>query len=96
VVERYTREGHTDLQASITFNDQKAITKPFVITTSNLKWIPKQDFREQICVPSEEEDYLRIIVDLAAGRTPGNQAKRPRVSLGPVSPPAEFTSVSDA
>jgi hypothetical protein len=71
VVERYTRVDHNDLQVSITIDDPKAYTKPFVITTSTFKWIPKQDFEEQICVPSEEQDYLRIIADPAAGHTPG-------------------------
>ena len=70
VVERYTRVDHNDLQVSITIDEPTAYPKPFVITTANFKWIPKQDFEEQICVPSEEEDYLRIIADPAAGRTP--------------------------
>ena len=75
VTERYTRGSHNDLQVSITIDDPKTYTKPFEITTSNFKWIPKQDFEEQICVPSEEEEYLRIIADPAAGRTPSKSPK---------------------
>lgn len=54
VEERYTRLDQNDLQVSIEIDDPKAYSKPFVITTENFKWIPGQDFEEQICVGSEE------------------------------------------
>jgi hypothetical protein len=65
VTERYKRLDHNDLQVEVKIDDPKAYTKPFVITTANFKWIPKQDFEEQICIGSEELDYLKIIADPA-------------------------------
>ncbi len=71
VQERYTRVNHNTLEVTITINDPKAYTKPFVITKSSFKWIPRQDYEEQLCVPSEEADYLKLIGDPAAHATPG-------------------------
>jgi len=71
VQERYTRLDHNTLQVTITIDDPKTYTRPFVITKSNFKWIPKQDFEEQLCVPSEEAEYLKIIGDPAAHAAPG-------------------------
>ncbi len=71
VQERYVRLDHNTLQVTITINDPKTYTKPFVITKSNFKWIPKQDFEEQLCVPSEEAEYLKLIGNPAAHGTPG-------------------------
>jgi hypothetical protein len=65
VQERYTRVDHNNLEVTITIDDPKTYTKPFVITKANFKWIPQQDFEEQLCVPSEEAEYLRIIGDPA-------------------------------
>jgi len=71
VQERYTRVNHNTLEVAITINDPKAYTKPFVITKSSFKWIPRQDYEEQLCVPSEEAEYLKLIGDPAAHATPG-------------------------
>ena len=69
VEERYTRVDHNDLEVSITITDPKAYTTPFVITKANFKWIPQQEFEEQLCVPSEQAAYLKIIGDPAAHGT---------------------------
>jgi hypothetical protein len=53
------------LETTITVDDPKAYTKPFVITTSQFKWIPNQELREEICVPSVMQEYLSIIGDPA-------------------------------
>jgi len=66
VQERYTRIDHNDLEVTISITDAKAYTMPFVITRSSFKWIPRQEFEEQICVPSEQAAYLKIIGDPAA------------------------------
>ncbi len=66
VQERYTRIDHNNLEVSITIDDPKTYTKPFVITKANFKWIPKQDFEEQFCVPSEEAQYLKLVGEPAA------------------------------
>jgi len=60
VQERYTRVNHNTLEVTITINDPKAYTKPFVITKSSFKWIPRQTTRNT-CVPSEEAEYLKLI-----------------------------------
>ena len=65
VQERYTRLNHNTLEMTITVDDPKAYTKPFVITTSQFKWIPSQELREEICVPSLMQEYLSIIGDPA-------------------------------
>jgi hypothetical protein len=52
-------------------DDPKTYTKPFVITKSNYRWIPQQEFEEQICVPSEESEYLKVMGDPAAHATSG-------------------------
>jgi hypothetical protein len=70
VQERYTRVNHNTMEVTITINDSKTYTKPFVITKSSYKWIPRQDFEEQLCVPSEEAEYLKLIGDPAAHATP--------------------------
>lgn len=65
VEERYTRVDHNNLELTVTIDDPKTYTKPFVITTEKYRWIPQQDFEEQLCVPSEEGAYLKIIGDPA-------------------------------
>jgi hypothetical protein len=71
VHERYTRVDHNTLDVTITIDDPKTYTKPFVITKSNYRWIPQQEFEEQICVPSEQSEYLKVMGDPAAHATPG-------------------------
>lgn len=66
VTETYKRLDHNDLEVTIHIDDPKAYTKPFDITTARFKWIPKQDFEEQICIGSQELDYLKLIADPGA------------------------------
>lgn len=70
VQERYTRVNHNSLEVTITIDDPKTYTKSFVITKGQFTWIPQQDFEEQLCVPSEEAEYLRLIGDPAAHSKP--------------------------
>lgn len=63
--ERYTRVDHNNLDLAITIDDPKTYTKPFVISNAKFKWIPEQDFEEQICVPSEMLQYLDVIANPA-------------------------------
>jgi hypothetical protein len=70
VEERYTRKDHNNLEVTITIDDPKTYTKPFVITKANFTWIPQQDFEEQFCVPSEEAEYLKLVGEPAAHGTP--------------------------
>jgi hypothetical protein len=71
VQERYTRLNHNNLEVTITITDPKTYTKPFVLTKSTFRWIPQQDFEEQLCVPSEQDEYLKLIGNPAAHGKPG-------------------------
>lgn len=71
VQERYTRVDHNNMEVTVTIDDPKTYTKPFVITKSNYRWIPQQEFEEQLCVPSEQSEYLKVMGDPAAHNTSG-------------------------
>jgi hypothetical protein len=66
VQERYTRVDHNTLEMTMTIDDPKTYTKPFVITNARFRWLPNQDLVEEICVPSLMQDYLKIIADPAS------------------------------
>ena len=63
VQERYTRVDHNDLQLTVTVDDPKLYTKPFVLGKVGFKWLPDQLLSEQLCVPSEMIQYLTLIGD---------------------------------
>lgn len=67
IQERYTRSDHNDLQLTMTVDDPKFYVKPFVLATIHLKWLPDQslDQGEWLCIPSQLNDYLKIIGDRA-------------------------------
>lgn len=67
VQERYTRVDHNTLDMTMTIDDPKTYTKPFVITNARFRWLPNQDLVEEICVPSLMQEYLSIIADPAGG-----------------------------
>jgi hypothetical protein len=67
VEERYARPDHNHLQMTVTVDDPKIFTKPFVLSTATYRWIPDQDTEEQICVPSEGINYTNIISNPAFG-----------------------------
>jgi hypothetical protein len=65
VEERYTRPDHNDLQSTVTVDDPKMYTKPFVLGTSKYRWIPDQELDEQLCVPSDILEYMKLVGDLS-------------------------------
>src|ERR1700730_4055654 len=65
VEERYKRVDHNNLEVTITIDDPKMYTKRFVTATNRFRWIPNQQDEEQLCVPSEALEYLKIIADPA-------------------------------
>ena len=65
VQERYFRADHNDLQLTITVDDPKIYTKPFVLGAVSFKWVPDQQLTEQLCIPSEMLQYLDVIADPA-------------------------------
>jgi hypothetical protein len=66
VEERYTRVNHNHLEVTVKIDDPKTYTEPFVITKGEFTWIPEQDFEEELCVPSEQAEYLKLIGEPAA------------------------------
>jgi hypothetical protein len=68
IQERYTRLDHNHVQAVITVDDPKIYTKsPFVLSKNEYRWIPDQEAEEQMCVPSEMINYMKLISDPAFG-----------------------------
>ena len=59
VQEHYTRVDRNDMKLSITFDDPKMYTKPFALGTNNYKWLTNQKINEWLCIPSEQEKYLK-------------------------------------
>jgi len=57
VEERYHRIDHDNLELTVTIDDPKSYTKPFEVIKQIYTWSPKQDFEEQLCIPSEAIDY---------------------------------------
>jgi hypothetical protein len=74
VEERYTRVDHDTLDLTLTVDDPKMYTKPFVLATNRYKWIPNQEDEEQLCVPSEAIEYRKLIV-VPAGQDQANGKK---------------------
>lgn len=71
VQERYTRPDHNDLQVTVTVEDPKLYTKPFVLGRAGFRWLPSQELEEQLCIPSEMLQYLQLIGE------PGGQGLPP-------------------
>jgi hypothetical protein len=61
VTERYTRVDSNTLELTVKIDDPKIYTKPFVIGKTIFKWIPEQQFEEQLCIPSESQAYADAI-----------------------------------
>jgi hypothetical protein len=65
--ERYRRVDHDNLEIIVKIDDPKAYVKPFVTKPQVLKWNPKEEVDEQMCVPSEAEAYWDAIGSPGAG-----------------------------
>ena len=80
VEERYTRVSYNVLETTVTVDDPKFYTKPFVLLTNTYRWIPSQfpafetvgEFDEQFCVPSDMDEYNKIML----GSAGEDQAKK--------------------
>ena len=66
--ERWRRVGDT-LELTMTLTDPKTYTKPWVSEKKLFKLQPKEEIREEICVPSVEAEFNRRTRDPAAGVT---------------------------
>lgn len=65
VHETYARTSKNLMTNKITITDPTIYTAPFDITSIQYKWIPDQQFEEQICIPSEMIAYRSVIGDPA-------------------------------
>lgn len=66
IEERYRRIDRNTPELMLSIDDPKAYTKsPFVAMRQQLRLSPKQEFDEQLCVPSEALEYLSIFKPVA-------------------------------
>jgi len=70
VQERYTRPDHNDLQVKVTVDDPKLYTKPFVLGSASFRWLPSQQLEEQLCIPSQMQEYLQLVGDPGGSGVP--------------------------
>jgi hypothetical protein len=73
VQERYTRPDHNDLQVSVTVDDPKLYTKPFVLASASFRWLPSQELEEQLCIPSQMQEYLQLVGDPGGSGVPAGK-----------------------
>ena len=65
VIERFTRVSKNDMKLHITMIDPKLYTQPFVFGAENFRWVPNQQLDEWLCIPSEQQEYLKTMADPA-------------------------------
>jgi len=63
IQERYDRIDHNHLMMTVNVEDPTIFTKPFVLSKNEYRWIPDQEADEQMCVPSEMINYMKIIAN---------------------------------
>lgn len=66
VTERYRRPSHDSLEVTLTIDDPKTYTRPWV-TKGMLRLSAGTEVGEYFCVPSDEEAYLRTVRERAGG-----------------------------
>jgi hypothetical protein len=69
VEERYHRLDHDTLELTVTVDDPKTYTTPYLAETFDFKWNPKQEFEEQLCIPSDMATYMKTIARPADTQT---------------------------
>lgn len=65
VEERYTRLDFNTLESVVTLNDPKFYTLPYKAIEFDYDLNPKGEFEEQLCIPTEMENYMSIIANPA-------------------------------
>jgi hypothetical protein len=68
IEERYRRIDRDTMELTVTIDDPKMYTKPFVAMRQQLRRSPKQEYDEQLCVPSEALEYLDTFKPVATPR----------------------------
>ena len=69
VTERYRRASYDTLEVTLTIDDPKTYTRPWV-TKANVKLSPGTEMGEYFCVPSDEAAYLKTVRERAGGVPP--------------------------
>src|SRR5262245_49283365 len=69
IVERYRRLSKDSLEVSLTINDPKTYTRPWV-TKATARLSPGTEMGEYFCVPSDEESYRKSVRE-PAGKAAG-------------------------
>jgi hypothetical protein len=75
VQERFTRKDHNDLSLTVTMDDPKIYTKPYMLGTENFRWVRNQELDEWLCLPSDVMEYLKTMAD-PAGSDPNAAPQR--------------------
>lgn len=57
IQERYTRIDQYNMQVTVTIDDPKFYTKPWVFMKADFYWMKNQEFSESFCIPSEGIEY---------------------------------------
>jgi hypothetical protein len=66
VQERYRRVDHDTLEFTMTIDDPKAYTKPWLMVNKRLlKLNPKYELQEAICAPSDEQLFNNAVTNPA-------------------------------
>ncbi len=65
VTERFHRDSKNDLSLTITMVDPKLYSQPFEMGDVHFRWIPNQIVDEFSCIPSEVQEYLKVMGDPA-------------------------------
>ena len=66
---RFHRTSKHDLSVTITMDDPKLYTKPFLIGQTYFRWVPNQQIDDFTCIPSEVQQYLKEMGDPAGDPT---------------------------
>ena len=61
IEERYHRIDYDTMEITLTIDDPKMYTKPWLGLKQMVYWHPKQEFEEQLCVPSDALEYLSTV-----------------------------------
>jgi hypothetical protein len=62
------RVDHDTIESTVTLTDPKAYTMPWVSDKKIWKMTPKQEMREDVCAPSDEETYRKDMREPAADK----------------------------
>lgn len=68
LVERYRRSAPDAMEVTVTLEDRKTYSRPWV-TTTTLRLNPAAEIGEYFCVPSDEALYKQLMRDPAGGAT---------------------------